>query len=112
MWRLKGAVGESRYLDASTVDVFSAQAYPQTDNRRGLGFDKPDLDLDPPYPSSLISPSAFGHTGFTGTMVWVDPEADLVIVLLTNRVYPSREQRKLYSLQVREQLIDLALQLN
>ena len=112
MWRLKGAVGESRYLDASTVDVFSAQAYPQTDNRRGLGFDKPDLDLDPPYPSSLISPSAFGHTGFTGTMVWVDPEADLVIVLLTNRVYPSREQRKLYSLEVREQLIDLALQLN
>ena len=112
MWRLKGAVGESRYLDASTVDVFSAQAYPQTDNRRGLGFDKPDLTLDPPYPSSLISPSAFGHTGFTGTMVWVDPEAELVIVLLTNRVYPSREQRKLYSLQVREQLIDLALQLN
>lgn len=112
MWRLKGAVGESRYLDASTVDIFSAQAYPQTDNRRGLGFDKPDLTLDPPYPSSLISPSAFGHTGFTGTMVWVDPEAELVIVLLTNRVYPSREQRKLYSLQVREQLIDLALQLN
>ena len=112
MWRLKGAVGESRYLDASTVDVFSAQAYPQNDNRRGLGFDKPDLTLDPPYPSSLISPSAFGHTGFTGTMVWVDPEAELVIVLLTNRVYPSREQRKLYSLEVREQLIDLALQLN
>ena len=112
MWRLKGVVGESRYLDASTVDVFSAQAYPQTDNRRGLGFDKPDLTLDPPYPSSLISPSAFGHTGFTGTMVWVDPEAELVIVLLTNRVYPSREQRKLYSLEVREQLIDLALQLN
>jgi serine-type D-Ala-D-Ala carboxypeptidase len=112
MWRLKGVVGESRYLDASTVDVFSAQAYPQNDNRRGLGFDKPDLTLDPPYPSSLISPSAFGHTGFTGTMVWVDPEAELVIVLLTNRVYPSREQRKLYSLEVREQLIDLALQLN
>ena len=112
MWRLKGVVGESRYLDASTVDVFSAQAYPQNDNRRGLGFDKPDLTLDPPYPSSLISPSAYGHTGFTGTMVWVDPEAELVIVLLTNRVYPSREQRKLYSLGVREQLIDLALQLN
>ena len=112
MFRLNGTVGERRYLDASTVDEFRAQAYPNTDNRRGLGFDKPDLALDPPYPSSLISPSAFGHTGFTGTMVWVDPEADLVIVLLTNRVYPSREQRGLYDLRVREQLIDLALGLN
>lgn len=111
MWRLKGTVGAGKYLNASTVDEFTAQAYPNTKNRRGLGFDKPDLILETAYPSALISQSAFGHTGFTGTMVWVDPEVEMVIVLLTNRVYPSREQRKLYSLKVREQLIDLALQL-
>lgn len=109
MWRLNGRVGESQYLKNSTLETFTAKAYPNSANRRGLGFDKPDKTLDPPYPSSLVSGSTFGHTGFTGTMVWVDPEAELVVVFLTNRVYPSREQRGLYSLGIREKLIDIAL---
>jgi CubicO group peptidase (beta-lactamase class C family) len=109
MWRLKGRVGKTQYLKPSTLETFTAQAYPNSANRRGLGFDKPDQTLDPPYPSSLVSESTFGHTGFTGTMVWVDPEAELVIVFLTNRVYPTREQRGLYSSGIREQLIDIAL---
>ena len=112
MLRLKGTIDGKEYFHKSTVEIFTDQAYPNSSNRRGLGFDKPDLSLKTPYPSTLISQSAFGHTGFTGTMAWVDPEAEMVIVLLTNRVYPSREHRKLYSLRVREQLIDLALQIN
>lgn len=112
MWRQEGISENQRYLKASTVTNFTQKAYPNSNNRRGLGFDKPDLNADSPYPSPRISETAFGHTGFTGTMVWIDPAAELVIVLLTNRVYPSRTQQGLYTLKVREQLIDLAFELD
>ena len=112
LFRQKGTIDGKRYLSASTVELFTAKAYPDTDNRRGLGFDKPDLnDPEAPYPSALISESAYGHTGFTGTAFWVDPETELVFILLTNRVYPSRTQQGLYELNIREQLLDLAVRM-
>ena len=52
----------------------------------------------------------FGHTGFTGTMVWVDPVNYCFVILLTNRVYPSRNQRRLYELNIRPQLLDYVIQ--
>ncbi|OYV71576.1 MAG: hypothetical protein B7Z72_06630, partial [Gemmatimonadetes bacterium 21-71-4] len=55
---------------------------------------------------SLLSPHAFGHTGFTGTSIWIDPEKDLFIILLTNRVYPTRQNEQI--LRVRPRVADLA----
>ena len=80
-------------------------------NRRGLGFDKTRLIANgsKKYPHSKLSEYSFGHTGFTGTMYWVDPKKELIIVFLTNSVYPSREKNKLGEMKVREKLLDLIL---
>lgn len=103
------------YLRAGTIAEFTNVAYPGTANRRGLGFDKPELI--PPgeserYPSVFCSPTSFGHSGFTGTFIWVDPEHDSFLVFLSNRVYPSRTQRNLYSLGIRGKLLDYVIQTN
>jgi len=80
--------------------------YQYEDNRRGLGFDKPlrVYDADLAYVAESASPTSYGHSGFTGTMVWADPDHDLVFVFLSNRVYPSRSHRHLYTLSLRPKL--------
>ena len=80
-------------------------------NRRGLGFDKVRYISNGAitYPHSKLSEESFGHTGFTGTMYWVDPKKDLIVIFLTNRVYPTRESDMFYELDVREKLLDLTL---
>jgi CubicO group peptidase (beta-lactamase class C family) len=78
-------------------------------SRRGLGFDKPEKDNQfkkDPYPSLLASPATFGHTGFTGTCVWVDPKQELVYVFLSNRVNPTRANNLLGQLQIRGRIQD------
>ncbi|MBF9239711.1 serine hydrolase [Hymenobacter sp. BT683] len=79
------------------------------DNRRALAFDRPAAD---PGQNSApgASQSSFGHTGFTGTYFWVDPKEELVVVLLTNRVHPSRTNNKLTELSVRSSLLQLAIE--
>src|SRR4030095_7633292 len=75
----------------------------------GYGFDKPEKDnasRKEPYPSSLASPSTFGHTGFTGTCVWVDPESDLVYIFLSNRVYGTRTNNLLGQMNIRGKIQD------
>ena len=104
-----GTYGGKRLLDSTTVREFARVQYPENDNRRGLGFDKPLLDnagqpLQEAYPAPLASPESFGHSGFTGTFVWADPENQLVYIFLSNRVHPSREHRKLYDLNIRTAL--------
>ena len=112
LFQQNGTVNGVSYLNASTIERFTSKAYPGTENRRGLGFDKPDLsDPEDPYPSALISENAYGHTGFTGTAFWIDPDNKMVFILLTNRVYPSRTQQGFYAMNIREQLLDLAIQL-
>ena len=89
-------------LKKSTIDKFTA--YNSKVSRRGLGFDKPEKDNDTrkePYPSKSVSPETFGHTGFTGTCVWVDPKYHLVYIFLSNRVTPTRNNNKLSQLNVR-----------
>jgi beta-N-acetylhexosaminidase len=56
------------------------------------------------------SPRSYGHTGFTGTYFWVEPEKDLVVVLLTNRVHPTRRNNKLGDMSVRSSLLQLAIE--
>ena len=97
----------NRYLQKETIDLFTA--YHSKNSRRGYGFDKPEKDnviRKEPYPSSMISSSAYGHTGFTGTCVWVDPKYNIVYVFLSNRVYPTRDNNKLGQLSIRGKIQD------
>jgi CubicO group peptidase (beta-lactamase class C family) len=85
----KGELNGKRFFKTSTVDLFTA--YQSKISRRGLGFDKPEKDnatRKQPYPALALSDKAFGHTGFTGTCAWADPEKGIVFVLHANRVHP------------------------
>jgi len=102
-----GELNGHRYLRAETIKLFTS--YHSKVSRRGYGFDKPEKDNKirrEPYPSELASPETFGHTGFTGTCVWVDPKYDLVYIFLSNRVYPTRENSRLSALSVRGKVQD------
>ena len=91
-----------RYLKKSTVDLFTNKY--SGISRRGLGFDKPDLTGRSSPCCQQASLKTFGHQGFTGTCVWADPEHDLVFVFLSNRTYPSAENKKINSMNVREKV--------
>jgi len=97
-----------RYLKKQTIDFFSA--YHSDSSRRGLGFDKPEKDnatSKDPYPSVFASPQTFGHTGYTGTCVWVDPKYNLIFIFLSNRVNPGGgENTKISTLNVRRSIFD------
>jgi beta-N-acetylhexosaminidase len=101
-----GTAGGNSILSKETIKEFTSYQYPEKNNRRGLGFDKPLLvyNADDAYIAKSASPSSFGHSGFTGTFVWADPEADILIIFLSNRVYPSRSHRKLYELNIRPKI--------
>lgn len=101
----KGHYGGLQFYKPETIDAFTSKQY--EDSRRGLGWDKPTLG-DWSGPTSLLaSPSTFGHTGFTGTCIWVDPEFDLVFVFLSNRVYPDRSYNKISTLNIRPRIQDV-----
>lgn len=103
MYLQNGTYGGVQFFESGTLDKFTSRAYPEGVNRRGIGFDKPFLDrTDTNGPTTTkASPNSFGHTGFTGTMVWVDPDYDLVYVFLSNRVYPDDWNTKLMKMNVR-----------
>lgn len=106
-----GELNGKRVLKASTVQLFTA--YNSSISRRGLGFDKPEKDnasRKDPYPSFSVSPETYGHTGFTGTCVWVDPKENLVYIFLSNRVTPTRNNNKLSSLNVRPNIQEAVYQ--
>jgi CubicO group peptidase (beta-lactamase class C family) len=102
-----GEFNGERYIKKETIDYFTA--YHSKNSRRGYGFDKPEKDnaiRKDSYPSFLASPETFGHTGFTGTCVWVDPKNSLVYVFLSNRVYPTRDNNKLSQMLIRGKIQD------
>lgn len=106
MYLQKGEYGGQRYLAEATLDEFTKTQYPQNNNRRALGFDKPllgndTIPFDKSYPTPEVSASSYGHQGFTGTFVWIDPDYEMVYVFLSNRVFPSRSHQNLYKLNVR-----------
>jgi CubicO group peptidase (beta-lactamase class C family) len=97
-----GQMNGVRYIRENTIRYFTA--YNTEISRRGLGFDKPEKDnilRKEPYPCRDASPETFGHTGFTGTCIWVDPRYNLVFVFLSNRVCPDGENNLLGRLNVR-----------
>ncbi len=109
MYMQYGIYDGKRYFSEDTVKEFIKVQYPENENRRGLGFDKPTLgndtlQLKDAYPAPEVSPQSFGHSGFTGTFVWADPVNQLVYIFLSNRVHPSREHQNIYNLNIRPAL--------
>lgn len=87
MYLQKGYYGGKRYLNTETLDKFNTCYYCEDDNRRGIGFDKPQLGDEGPT-CGCLSMTSFGHSGFTGTYAWADPEEEIIYIFLANRTYP------------------------
>jgi len=105
MYLDKGNYAGKQWLDSSVVKQFTRECLFCPDNRRGLCFDKPETDTKKDSPvTEECSPEGFGHSGFTGTLVWADPTNRLVYVFLSNRVYPSAEENKLAKSGIRGQI--------
>lgn len=105
----EGEYGGERLLSQSTVRLFTQTKSPTC--RRGLGFDKPEVGESNSSPcGSLASPSVYGHTGFTGTCFWVDPDKQLIYIFLSNRVCPIRSNGKLSSMNIRTRIQDAIYQ--
>jgi beta-N-acetylhexosaminidase len=99
-----GTYGGIRYFKPETIELFTTRKY--RTSRRGIGWDKP-IPSDPGTLTSFYaSPATFGHTGFTGTCIWVDPQFDLVYIFLSNRVYPDRNN-KLSNANIRSRIQDV-----
>jgi CubicO group peptidase (beta-lactamase class C family) len=100
-----GSYNGQQYIRPETVKQFSTRQF--GDSRRGLGFDCWDPESKEGYPCHLASPATFGHTGFTGTCVWIDPENRLIYIFLSNRLYPSPDTKKLLKLNIRPRIQDV-----
>ena len=110
MYLNKGEFGNVRYIDSNTINEFTKCQYCLPDykgNRRGIGFDKPVRGQDGGPTCSCVSYASFGHTGFTGTISWADPEENLIYIFLSNRVYPTAENKKLITMNVRTDIMEV-----
>jgi len=100
-----GHYGGKKYLNSSTVSQFTKMQFPLNDNRRGIGFDKPDPDDRDKGPTcESVSDLSFGHTGFTGTYAWADPEYNLIYIFLSNRIFPTAKNTKLIKMNTRTEI--------
>ncbi|TNF32138.1 MAG: hypothetical protein EP314_00365, partial [Bacteroidetes bacterium] len=97
----EGEYGGQRYLNAATIREFTKCQFCKNGVRRGIGFDKPEPDGKGGPTCDCVSYLSFGHTGFTGTMAWADPEKKIVYIFLSNRVYPDANNNKLLKMDVR-----------
>jgi len=102
----EGTYGQSTLFGPATAKLFTEH---YANSHRGLGFDKPTF-ANKSSRSSRISEKGYGHTGFTGTCVWVDPEKELVFVFLSNRIYPDKNNHKLQDLWIRRRIHDVVYQ--
>ena len=100
MYLQGGQYGNKKYFNKSTIDLFNKCYYCEDDNRRGVGFDKPQIEGDGPT-CGCISMQSFGHSGWTGTYTWADPEEKIVYVFLSNRSYPESKENKLLKYNIR-----------
>ena len=103
MWLNGGSYGDRRVLSRATVDLFTKSKSPTC--RRGLGFDKPDMENPDNSPTcEEAGAGVYGHLGFTGTVFWVDPDEELIFIFLTNRVNPTRDNAAFNELNIRPKL--------
>lgn len=104
MYLQMGYYGGKQYISPATVQEFTKAPANVLNNRRALGFDRPDpgiKGIKNTYPAPDASPSSYGHTGFTGIFTWADPENQLLFIFLSNRVYPTRENSGISDLNIR-----------
>ncbi|QTE22319.1 glycoside hydrolase family 3 N-terminal domain-containing protein [Polaribacter cellanae] len=104
MYLQKGFYGGKRYLKPETIDKFNTRYYVNEHVRRGLGFDKPQLNPDIKATCGCVSDVSFGHSGFTGTYTWADPKSEIVYVFLSNRVFPHMNNRGLIKSNMRTKI--------
>ena len=105
MYLQKGNYGGIQFFSEKTLNDFNSCYFCTEGNRRGLGFDKPQLAGTSGPTCGCASITSFGHTGFTGTMTWADPETEIVYVFLSNRTYPdSNASNKLSKENIREDI--------
>jgi beta-glucosidase-like glycosyl hydrolase/CubicO group peptidase (beta-lactamase class C family) len=102
----KGSYGGKQILKPETIELFTKTQMPE--NRRGLGFDKPEIDSTKTNPTAKdASLQTFGHSGFTGTCTWADPQNQLVYVFLSNRIYPDATNSKLATKNIRTDIMQV-----
>jgi CubicO group peptidase (beta-lactamase class C family) len=107
MYLQMGYYGGKLYFNPNTVREFTKVQFPGSSNRRALGFDKPNPGIPGEknkFPAADSSPASYGHSGFTGTFVWNDPENQLLFIFLSNRVYPTRKNLMLTELNIRTEM--------
>ncbi|MDG1934724.1 MAG: glycoside hydrolase family 3 N-terminal domain-containing protein [Flavobacteriales bacterium] len=103
-----GEYAQERYISEEVVNDFTKYQFPENDNRRGAGFDKARLKNQEGGPASdNASEFGFGHSGFTGTLAWADPESNLVYIFLSNRIHPDSSNKKLISMNVRTEIMNI-----
>lgn len=103
MYLQKGYYGGQRYFKTETIDKFNTCYFCTKNNRRGIGFDKPQLGEDGPT-CGCVSMTSFGHSGFTGTYAWADPDEDIVYIFLSNRTYPNANNNVLLKEGIRTEI--------
>lgn len=110
LYRRMGEYGGEQIIGREVMEKYTRVQFPENNNRRGLGFDKPllnnsELPQKETYPTRGASPSSFGHSGFTGTFVWVDPATEISYIFLSNRVYPTRNNNLISDLNIRTEIL-------
>jgi beta-glucosidase-like glycosyl hydrolase/CubicO group peptidase (beta-lactamase class C family) len=107
MYLQSGYYGGKQYIASGTIGQFTSVQHTNTQNYRGLGFDKPNpaqSQIRTRLPATGASTESFGHTGFTGTFAWADPRQKLLFIFLSNRINPSREKMGIYQLNTRSEM--------
>ena len=102
-----GTYGGTKFLNDTTIKKFTTANHKNNDNRRGYGFDKPLENLDGGPTSKYVSLASYGHSGFTGTRIWIDPKEELIYIFLSNRVHPDAENWKLVRENIRTRIEEI-----
>jgi CubicO group peptidase (beta-lactamase class C family) len=104
MYLQKGSYGGQQFIKPEVINQCTQYQFPELKNRRGIAFDKLDFDKKISNGPQSASAESYGHSGFTGTFTWVDPKYNMVYVFLSNRVYPTRDNGKIGTLNIRTEV--------
>ena len=109
----KGNYAGKQFFSNQVIEEFTKCHFCEQENRRGIGFDKPALENQEGGPTcKCVSGESFGHTGFTGTLSWADPETDIIYIFLSNRIHPDATNKKLLDMDVRTNIMEQIFKYN
>jgi CubicO group peptidase (beta-lactamase class C family) len=108
MYLQKGEYAGTKYLSEEVLTEFTKCQFPENDNRRGAGFDRPVLQHQEGGPASKNAGiNSFGHSGFTGTLAWADFDSKLIYIFLSNRIHPDASNNKLLEMNIRTDIMEV-----